>query len=679
VRIALQSVLVAKMAAPCVPASRGRNSPISHILKVPPPSLNHYPYERLDSGRNEIRLLRICRPPEVDGLVSCTISHVSLDINPTYEALSYTWSDHTGDSGLVKNISLDGHFVAVTKNLEAALRRLLMNYEDRVLWVDALCINQADVAERNEQVSKMKLVYQSAKGVVAWLGEEYDQSREAFKLLQSFRKVGVQKTIYYCPEPWTREIVLPNDVVQKTHALIKLFGRNYWMRAWIIQEIAFAKRLVLYCGSDYIVWEDMISACTALQNEAIWVGEAFYGSSIGHITWLLLSSGPQLLYYTNQNIASDVTTPNKSPQDTAFIQHDVTLGGLLIRYRIKHATDPRDKVYSLLGLVPIEEQIRIPIDYNLDVYHVFRNVTTFLITEAQDLRVLAENKPPQTRSTDRNNCFDLPSWVPNWANTRQGDKLRVDRMGFWISAAGTSKLRVDRTGLWISAAGTSKPETSIRNRDILCIKGLCIGTVTNVGDLMPDFENQEFNFKPVFEALNDWWHIFLSAGRTNLTGQNGLVDILNFGGAYNDEAFPKERTEVREKEILEHLRVVLSLYKPDDTTLLPLLGKQEGVIHDDMILKAETDIWSAALICRKRKFFVVDEVECGIGPQCTEVGDLVVVVLGCNVPLVFRKRGEESGSGYFNLGDAYVDGFMGGRAIKELDAGKRSTEIFELY
>lgn len=68
----------------------------------------------------------------------------------------------------------------------------------------------------------------------------------------------------------------------------------------------------------------------------------------------------------------------------------------------------------------------------------------------------------------------------------------------------------------------------------------------------------------------------------------------------------------------------------------------------------------------------------GIGPQCAEVGDLVVVMLGCKVPLVIRKRTKDGG-GYFNLGDAYVDGFINGEAAKDFEVGERRSKVFELH
>jgi hypothetical protein len=223
----------------------------------PSSTSNKYPYKALDVSRNEIRVLHSCQPPQVDGIIHCTLHHISLDENPSYEALSYTWADENGDFTANKNISIDGHVAAVTKNLETALRQIMVGDDEKILWVDAVCINQDDVLERNEQVNKMKQVYQKAEGVISWLGEEYQESRTAFKLLQSFLKNGVVKTFYDQPEPWTPEYTIPEDMAQDMLTVFNLYQRGYWIRSWVVQETAFAKALLFYCGKDRITWEDM--------------------------------------------------------------------------------------------------------------------------------------------------------------------------------------------------------------------------------------------------------------------------------------------------------------------------------------------------------------------------------------------------------------------------------------
>ena len=103
----------------------------------------------------------------------------------------------------------------------------------------------------------MNVIYQQAQGVVSWLGEEYNHSADAFKLLEAFRDTGVVKSVYGGPEPVPSDFVLDDSAVHKVHAIIKLFAREYWKRCWIVQEIALAKHVMFHCGSDCISWEDM--------------------------------------------------------------------------------------------------------------------------------------------------------------------------------------------------------------------------------------------------------------------------------------------------------------------------------------------------------------------------------------------------------------------------------------
>jgi hypothetical protein len=98
--------------------------------------------------------------------------------------------------------------------------------------------------------------------------------------------------------------------------------------------------------------------------------------------------------------------------------------------------------------------------------------------------------------------------------------------------------------------------------------------------------------------------------------------------------------------------------------LIPLVGRQEEEVDDKVRWEAEMNIWGIAPITGNRKVFLVDVAVRGIGPQCVEVGDLVVVVLGCKVPLIFRKRTEEDG---------------GGETVKDLDDVERRSEVFELH
>jgi hypothetical protein len=109
--------------------------------------MSAFPYRALDAAKAEIRLLTL-RAGSWDDNIKCKLAHVSLHSNPDYEALSYTWGELEG----LICILVDGHICEVRPDLEIALRHLCLEDKDRVLWIDALCINQDDISERNAQV-----------------------------------------------------------------------------------------------------------------------------------------------------------------------------------------------------------------------------------------------------------------------------------------------------------------------------------------------------------------------------------------------------------------------------------------------------------------------------------------------------------------------------------------------
>ncbi|KAL2063864.1 hypothetical protein VTL71DRAFT_4358 [Oculimacula yallundae] len=199
---------------------------------------------------NSIRILTL-EPGSQDSEIRCTRNEVQLHSKdgPTYEALSYVW----GPPEPTSNILLSGHQHVVRANLFAALRRLRLEKEPRLLWVDALCINQSDIPERSSQVIIMSSVYKEAANVVAWLGEKPDNA-EVARLFSSYRN-----------EPWREEaksgVTYQGErfksgrrrISSGEEAVLEAIGSNpYWGRVWVIQEILFASSVTLLCGSSYL-------------------------------------------------------------------------------------------------------------------------------------------------------------------------------------------------------------------------------------------------------------------------------------------------------------------------------------------------------------------------------------------------------------------------------------------
>ena len=130
-----------------------------------------YPYHQLDHSTRQFRLLAL-QPGRYSDPICCSIRDSCLDGNPKYDALSYTWGTRESRTP----IKVHGQAFNVTENLYAALQHLRQENEEMLLWVDALCINQSDLAEKSHQVQQMRQIYERATSVIAWLGVEKNNS-----------------------------------------------------------------------------------------------------------------------------------------------------------------------------------------------------------------------------------------------------------------------------------------------------------------------------------------------------------------------------------------------------------------------------------------------------------------------------------------------------------------------
>lgn len=108
--------------------------------------------------------------------ITLRTERLTIDHIPRSEALSYVWGSTENPSSLIVQTSTGRKVIAITQNLAQALQYLRREDKDRVLWIDAICVNQADLIERGGQVNRMADVYELASRVVVWLGEEKDSS-----------------------------------------------------------------------------------------------------------------------------------------------------------------------------------------------------------------------------------------------------------------------------------------------------------------------------------------------------------------------------------------------------------------------------------------------------------------------------------------------------------------------
>lgn len=198
-----------------------------------------------------IRLVKL-PPGEKTGQVTCTLIDCPLSQPPEYEAVSYCW----GDKHDTAQILCDGRTITVPSNLNDFLLRTRARGYARTLWVDSICINQDNTAEKDSQVAAMRHIYRKAKWTVIWLGKEYEQSTIglglAEKLCKAYKDIATPKKAKWYQLFTYSEISAVFGFGQDWVAFFKLFDRPWFMRAWVVQEVAVSTQVWIACGEKSI-------------------------------------------------------------------------------------------------------------------------------------------------------------------------------------------------------------------------------------------------------------------------------------------------------------------------------------------------------------------------------------------------------------------------------------------
>ncbi|KAF2444101.1 HET-domain-containing protein [Karstenula rhodostoma CBS 690.94] len=225
-------------------------------------------YSALPPERKRIRLLRLFAGVLENPQINCEMFEAEFDGNgilrhldevlkksrlgrkEPYHALSWRWGDED-DGKYAIMIKRDGNLFKkrVSRTLGLALKYLRLK-QDRVLWIDAICIDQKNLEERSFQVSLMSLVYTGAKEICVWLGEDGDDSSQAIQFVKD--EISQLKDF--------DKLCIDKQHAPKWKALLVLMQRPWFSRRWVVQEIALAERAQVYCGHDQIPWVDLAIA-----------------------------------------------------------------------------------------------------------------------------------------------------------------------------------------------------------------------------------------------------------------------------------------------------------------------------------------------------------------------------------------------------------------------------------
>jgi hypothetical protein len=180
-----------------------------------------YRYSPLSQKLSAVRLLQLLPCPEEERDIHCGLFEYTLwesvSRNCPYEALSYVW----GGGEKPRSLTVDNQQLAVTKNLHTMLLRLRDRVIPRIIWVDAVCINQADNEEKEHQIRLLPTIYARASRVIAWLGEAEDGSNQALESIRLARQKFAESS----------------DIQRFQWPIQQLLKRPWFYRVWVSNQI----------------------------------------------------------------------------------------------------------------------------------------------------------------------------------------------------------------------------------------------------------------------------------------------------------------------------------------------------------------------------------------------------------------------------------------------------------
>lgn len=222
----------------------------------------NYEHAKIDASK-QIRLLKLLGGSENEPIKCQFLTSYLRPNPPNYVAISYTWGDPT----LKHEIDFEGRSLGITDNVKILLEHLRDPKENRIFWIDALCIDQADLEDRSKQVQLMGKIYEMADKVTIWLGPERDGSGmldefvpRLARALAEFRKLKLANEEYMFLKTETTE------ESPEWMALKYLFQRPWFNRAWVVQEYVVNAQREFLCGRTIISADMLAEAASSLRG-----------------------------------------------------------------------------------------------------------------------------------------------------------------------------------------------------------------------------------------------------------------------------------------------------------------------------------------------------------------------------------------------------------------------------
>ncbi|KAK0666611.1 heterokaryon incompatibility protein-domain-containing protein [Cercophora samala] len=684
-----------------------------------------YKYTPLPStSKSTIRVLTLL-PGDADHDIECQLNELDLNSprtddeeNKGFEALSYVWGDISNKTP----IQIDGATIKIGRSLRSALLHLRYLDKPRILWTDAVCINQEDKNEPNSQVPLMGEIYTKAARTLVWLGcpccllgaldtdrLTYFQGKwpeqqaaigplfEAIKILGNEARKLAEEGREVVPKQGDKdEDGTTYDKIQKLKPKwnLILLENSWWTRIWTLQEIVLAKEARLCMYNQELDWDllcDALPYYTALGFADF--SEIYAGSKA--------NSGVEPL-----NLVNSIREARQPGSELVTGEVGDELLHYLASSHWRDGKEPHDKIYALLGLFNKGRDLGIKVDYRLDPGDVYRSATKALLQRSGNLDALGFCYPFEHRKV-----ANLPSWIPDWGSAGNlALPLMNDAKGNPRTTHASKRLR-------------SNPRWE-NNDKTLILDGHIIDTISKIGSAQVPPRHDDRNEGSLDHMLNDptmiaeaesfperwedldpdrpirhlvssWWKGMKMAvpylGKAALEVFGNIVEMretfLEWEELVNaelNETDGDRRVIFRdsittatpcplEPAVFESRfdgwhQAVYSIRKLKNKKLDRYAPKTYTTLSAIMsFVKMEDDDLPEAFApytthTSRRRLGITTSKRVCLLPKLTEVGDKVVLLRGGRVPMILRPR--DDGSMQF-IGEAYVHGVMDGEAFNE--------------
>ncbi|KAI1426725.1 heterokaryon incompatibility protein-domain-containing protein [Xylaria sp. FL1777] len=558
-----------------------------------------YQYQQLYPS--EFRLVRVFSKKMTT--IKCEIIHRSLKKPPPYTAISYAW----GDADHKRSIQIGKANISVAVSLFGALDAVRRLEEDTLVWVDALCIDQQNRDERSQQVQLMTEIYAKATKVAIWLGPAENDSQLATDFLQD---IVIRKDD---PKEITAFLLSPTQL-RAIEAVVHLFQRDYWKRLWVVQEVFNAKAIKVFCGGPIgLPWRVYTKAAHILQS------------------------------YEGPNSLLDMDSAKSLLREGSLLD-------IMRAYRRKLTSEPRDKVFGILGVLPEDVRKEFLVNYNLSIKEIYTNVVDFLLHTTNSLDVICES----IYFPKQNSVANLPSWVPDWSQNPETTALGCS---YNFTAAG------DTDASWkFLDERRNKLEISAIYVGTVWKHGVAVSTVCTSADYLMAF----LHWRAI---LLDY--ISFEDPQLQEVMEVAFCRTICLGQIPRDQE-PDEWMRNTYRVFATLLRNRLPKLPLDD--VLNIYADDPGNTETNRRQLLQSHFGSHMM---GRCFFLTKDNRLGMGTGSMLPGDIIIVPLGCRTPIIIREEDTRRGRFRF-VGDVYLDGYMGGEAITQWKAGERAVERFVL-